>query len=488
MKYITNRNSHRSRLVLIFLFTQVPMCFFNPSEGDSFRFSQTTIVIREFMRNGVDLRTPLPIFGSNSYVPYEFPTYQILASQLGNIFNLAPILAARITALISFLISMYLTYRIAQRLFDHDTARNVMILYLFIPFGMRYAHSPLIEFTTISFMLLSFHLTLESIYIKDKRKYLYLSFSSLAIILGFLTKVTTAIALSPLLLIIGYLALKEFKSYSQSFSILAVPFFSFPLGVAAVNYWNYFADDVKKNNVFASNLISTLPHIREWNFGTVKNRFEIDSWVTILLHFLGPISAGVFTLLILAFVASYKFDKYLIAILLLTVLWPILIFFNLYKNHQYYVAAIYPIIILVMSAGIVVISSTLNFSVFKLNHILIVLIIFATYSTRNGVYYMSDMFNHSTPPKLVDEIKSNVPTGSYLMYLGCDWNPEIPYYIDSPTLMVPDWGINPEDRDLNKIEYIVFCDYFPQNREFSLNKYFSGKTEKVSVNIYKVYK
>jgi hypothetical protein len=464
------------------------MCFFNPSEGDSFRFSQTTIVIREFMTNGIDLRTPLPLFGSNSFVPFEFPIYQILSSQIGNLFCLTPIFAARITSLFFFLISMFVTFKIAQRLFDKNTAQNVLVFYLFIPFGMKYSHSPLIEFIAVSFMLIAFYLILESIYIKSNKKYFYIFLSGLSIIIGFLTKVTTAVALSPLFLILGYLAIKEIKYSRKVFSILLLPSFSFLLSLYIVSYWNNYADRVKKNNVFASHLISTSPQMRDWNFGTVKNRFEIDSWVTILLHYLGPISAGIFTLLFLAFLASNKFDKFLILILLGTIVFPILIFFNLYKNHQYYVAAIYPIAILVMSAGVVSICNRVKFNSINLNWILISLIIFSSYSTRNGVNYISDMFNHSSPPKLVNEIESNVPKGSHLMYLGCDWNPEIPYYVDSPTLMVPDWGIMPNVQDLNKIEYLVFCDYFPQDRVSSLNKYFSGKASKVSDNIYKVYR
>jgi hypothetical protein len=226
--------------------------------------------------------------------------------------------------------------------------------------------------------------------------------------------------------------------------------------------------------------------MRDWNFGTVKNRFEVESWVTILLHYLGPISAGIFTLLVLSFAASYKFDKYLILILMSTLIFPIILFFNLYKNHQYYVAAIYPIAILIMSAGLASIIDAAQFRLNSLSWMLIGIIMFPAYSTRNGVNYMSDMFNHSDPPKIVNEIKNSTPKDSHLMYLGCDWNPEIPYYVDSPTLMVPDWGIMPSEQDLDKIEYLVFCDYFPQDRVSSLNKYFSGEAEKVSENVYKV--
>jgi hypothetical protein len=464
------------------------MCFFNPSEGDGFRFAQTTIVIREFMRNGVDLKVPLPLFGSNSYVPFEFPTYQIIASQFGNLFNTSPIFAARTTSLIFFLISMVLTYKLAQRLFDKNTANNSLVLYLFVPFGMKYAHAPLIEFTAITFILLSFYFTIESLYSSKKKKYFLIPLIFLAMTLGFLTKVTTAVALSPLFLLVVYFAIKKYQNIQKVFLYLCPLILSFCASLFTIILWNRFADDVKINNPFTKHLISSSPQMRDWNFGTVNNRFEVESWVTILLHYLGPISAGIFTLLILSFAASYKFDKYLILILLTTLIFPIILFFNLYKNHQYYVAAIYPIAILIMSAGLFSIGDMAQFRLPSLNWILIGVIIFSAYSTRNGVNYMSDMFNHSDPPKIVNEIKNNVPKDSHLMYLGCDWNPEVPYYVDSPALMVPDWGIFPTKQDLKKIDFLVFCDYFPQNRELSLDKFFSGKAEKVSANIYRVAK
>jgi hypothetical protein len=139
-----------------------------------------------------------------------------------------------------------------------------------------------------------------------------------------------------------------------------------------------------------------------------------------------------------------------------------------------------------MSAGIVSISQLSQLRSKFLNFGLIILLLTTSYSTKYGVNYLADMLNHSKPPYLVEEIKTNVPKGSFVMYLGCDWNPEIPYYIDSPTLMVPEWGIKPLVQDLNSIDYIVFCEDFPLDRENKLKDYFPGLYSKISDDIYKI--
>ena len=101
---------------------------------------------------------------------------------------------------------------------------------------------------------------------------------------------------------------------------------------------------------------------------------------------------------------------------------------------------------------------------------------------------MSDIFNHSDIPPLVYEIRQTVPSGNQVLYLGCDWNPEIPYYAETSNLMIPEWGISPNPKDLEVVKFIVFCDFVPLNREQMFLKYFEvGQTPiQVSKNIFKL--
>ena len=45
-----------------------------------FRLSQTALVARTFIADGFDWRTPLPVFGPESFVPFEFPLFEDAAA------------------------------------------------------------------------------------------------------------------------------------------------------------------------------------------------------------------------------------------------------------------------------------------------------------------------------------------------------------------------------------------------------------------------
>jgi hypothetical protein len=165
-----------------------------------------------------------------------------------------------------------------------------------------------------------------------------------------------------------------------------------------------------------------------------------------------------------------------------------MIFINLYRSHQYYVAAIYPILVMLVSLGIVAISKTFSSNQMKHSLVIVSLLIATSFSTKIGLNYVSNIFNHSDIPKLAYEIRENVPRNGSVLYLGCDWNPEIPFYSDRNSLMVPEWGIAPLNQDLKQISHVVFCDYVPLNRSEQLYKYFpdNPKPTQISENIYSV--
>ena len=474
-------------LFLSFTLIQLPMCFFNPSESDSFKFTQNTLVIREFMREGINLKVPLPVFGTKSFVPFEFPIYQIFASIIGNLFGASPIFAARFSALLFFLLSAFFLYQISKALLNQLVASTSLVLFLFLPFGMKFAHAPMFEFTSITFILGSIYAFIKSRRHNGFKKNILLFFSLICFSLGCLSKISTGIALIPLFVLVIFTLSNYKKSKKELVSTILFIIFTITIGIFNAFQWNNFADSVKQENPITSHLVSSTPQIRNWTFGVIGDRFEIDSWATILLHYFGPISSGFFTLLILSLVAyvnSNNRNKSIVIILVINVLFPIVVFFNLYKNHQYYVSAIYPVVILLLSIGITSFSERTKWKFTSV--ILIFLLLTSSYSSRHGVLYTAEIFNRSKPPILVEEIKLNTPTESFIMYLGCDWSPEIPYYIDSPTLMVPDWGIKPTQSDLNTIDYLVFCDYFPQDRELRLNEFFPSKYRQISENIYRI--
>jgi 4-amino-4-deoxy-L-arabinose transferase-like glycosyltransferase len=128
-------------------------------------------------------------------------------------------------------------------------------------------------------------------YSKTKIKFIIAIAAAISLSAGFLTKVTTGIALLPIFLI---LVLKIFtKDFSKikkltSFLLLIVS----TLGsLSLVVLWNSFADTVKTQNPFTAHLISTTPQMVNWNFGTLQDRIDPKSWVLIYFQYLGPITS-----------------------------------------------------------------------------------------------------------------------------------------------------------------------------------------------------
>ena len=468
---------------------QIPMLNFNLSEGDAFRFAQTTFVVREFVQNGIDIRMPLPLFGSSSFLPFEFPLFQIVSSFLSSLLSLDPLTATRLSGLIFFQGTGILVFLLAKKWFDGHVALYAAILFQFLPFGFRFAHSPLIEFMATFLVLLSVFLFSSASTIK--KTFYKLSFpliASICLILGFLVKVTTGVALLPLLAIPAFAILQSKDYLAWKLMRLLPIILATILSVLSVYMWNSYADNVKRLNPLTAYLISTTPQMREWNFGTLRDRLEPKTWITIYFQFFGPITTGLIVLAILVFYSFKYFNRNKLIPLIAVVFFGPIVFVNLYRSHQYYVAAIYPILVILISLGIAAISKKFSPNQMKHSIVLISLLIATSFSTKIGLNYISNIFNHSDIPKLAYEIREAVPQGSFVLYLGCDWNPEIPFYSDRKSLMVPEWDIAPLSQDLKQISHVAFCDYVPLDRSEQLNKYFPDNTKltQISENIFSV--
>jgi hypothetical protein len=433
---------------------------------------------------------PLPIFGEDSFLPFEFPIFQGVSALIGSILQTSPLVATRISALIFFQISAVFIFLIARRFYENRVALITLLLFELTPFGLRFAHSPLIEFTAVSLMLVAIYMFIK--YFEEVKLGFKVGFfivATIALVLAFLGKVTTGVALSPLLL------LPLFANSSQKvpkkvlfFKVLPIAV-SLGLSVYVVSKWISYSDRIKELNPFTAHLISTLPHMKAWTIGNLQDRFDVVAWETILLKYLGPICGSVLILDFLTLFACVNQKKSTTFLLIFTIFFPMLAFINLYKNHQYYVAAVFPILVLVCALGL---NGFANFFAPVKSKLLVsslvVFFLLTSFSSRYGLNYFADIFHHASPPALVSEINRVVPANNYIMYLGCDWNLEIPYYIDSKILMVPEWGIRPNQSDLDQVNHVVFCDLFPQNQNSAIEKYFprAEGIEKLSPNVVKV--
>ena len=70
-------------LIVVGTLIRIPQLFHGLNEMYAFRQTQTAYVALEYARHGINLsHTPLPVFGPNSDVPFEFPLVQAAAALL----------------------------------------------------------------------------------------------------------------------------------------------------------------------------------------------------------------------------------------------------------------------------------------------------------------------------------------------------------------------------------------------------------------------
>jgi hypothetical protein len=76
----------------------------------------------------------------------------------------------------------------------------------------------------------------------------------------------------------------------------------------------------------------------------------------------------------------------------------------------------------------------------------------------NGSNSLQTILNHQGPPKEAKEIRDVTSPEEWVLYLGCDWNPYIPYYTGRKAIMVPNWIENPRKSDFLNASTIFLCD------------------------------
>jgi hypothetical protein len=418
------------------------------SEGDSFRFSQTVMQIRQFNEEGINFKGNLPLFGENSHVLFEFPLYQIIAHLISEALNLDPVVAARLSTLILFQISAVLLLRINSVFFNKKNSLPLLVLYQFLPFGLLYGHSPLGEFVPVVLIYIA---TLLEAGATKRRKTLHFAFSIVIVSLAFLSKVTTAIALTPIL----FLNTVSTRGPAKKF-LLFRAISSISIGLFLTSKWNDYADSLKVTNSYTKALASNHPRMVTWNLGTWDQRFDFGTWYQILVTNVAPIALNGFLLIILGIIGLFRSRKANLAILLICVIAPILIFTNLYLAHLYYLCAIYGVIVLLTIT--LLDEYSINLKAEKAKSILVFFILVGAASSTNGSNSIQTILRHSGPPSEALKIKNLTNPGDTVLYLGCEWSAYLPYYSERDAIMVPSWIEHVRKNDFEKAAAVFLCD------------------------------
>lgn len=425
------------------------------NEIHAFRQTQTAWTIREFMSGNWSISSPLQILGPPGNLPFEFPLFQAFAASLGNWTSLQPDFAARLAGLITFQASAILLIVLLSRWFSRKVALVGLILFEFLPFGMQWGPSSLIEYTAIALLLGS--IICADNFSRGRSQFLNIIFSTLFLSLAFMVKGTTAIAWS-LVFVVALLA--PFKTLRLNWR-RKIPAATASLSIALMAglLWTQFADAERAKNPLAAELSTSA--LRGWYFGTLEQRLNPDSWMAIFsrLPTLGFSLAGFIIVLLLAG-TSQKWNARFLALGSVPLI-AVGVFFNLYVVHDYYLNAVYPALVSMIAIALVFVQNLISGARSRIGFISVatVGILAIAWTTPEGAKLAEIARNATYTPAISKVIQEVVPEGQGVLISGCDWDPTPLYYAERKGIMLPAWFKEqiPKDWVGEEFTYIAFC-------------------------------
>jgi len=449
-------------IVLLGTVIRVPQLFHTLFEPHSFRQTQTAFIAKQYALNGIDvLTTPLPVFGTGSNVPMEFPLFQAIAS-LGVSAGLTPDGASRLLGLLAFQATAVLLAVLLLRRHGRVVAIMAVGLFELLPFGLFWGAASLIDFFAVSLAMLMVYALGRWF---ERGSPWFLVIGAIASVLAFLVKATTAPAWGFLLLAIAVIVVREAGWRASRRRIVVGMLLGPGAGLIAAVAWTAFADSVKSRNELTVFLTSSA--LREWNFGTIPQRLELSNYLSVVGRVTNEIVGPLLVPLILGVAGTLllrgrgqRIDT--LGWILAAASGP-LVFFNLYVIHSYYLIAIYPALTAVCAIGIVwairlipgVRGRWATVAVSALTATALIVGLGAT-SGRSSV----QGFLSSPPPSgPAIDIRDNTEKGSRIIVIGCDWDPTYLYYAQREGLMFRgvDAGSVWETQSAADYDYLFRC-------------------------------
>ena len=310
-------------------------------ETHAHRQTQTAYTAVLYAERGIDLlRPPLPVLGPPGIIPQEFPLFQAVGALLMGT-GLPADLSMRGVGLASFVASAALLFLLAKRLMGTTGALVALAAFLFNAHAWLYGRTALIEYTAtaggIGFLYFA------SRWMEEGRP-LHWAAAAVAGTLGILVKITTG----------GFLLLPALLWRSsngkwgfQQPSVIAMV----GIAVAVGATWSAYSEAVREET--PASLFLSMENQWAWFFGSLGQRFDLASWRVPLLAFLALTGCGIALWAPLAVARARRSGQraFLLALLALVGAVP-LILFNLYAIHDYYYAAVAPMIALGIGLGV----------------------------------------------------------------------------------------------------------------------------------------
>jgi len=417
-------------------------------ETHAHRQTQTAYTAVLYAEDGIDLlRPPLPILGPPGFIPQEFPLFQAAGAVVMRL-GLPPDLSMRLVGLGTFLLAAWFVFLLARRLMGPTASLIALGAFVFNPHAWVYGRTSLIEYLAVAGGVGFLYFAIR--WMDGGRAADWIASAALGV-LGILVKITTGgFFLLPALL---------WRSSSgrwgfQRMSVWALVGVSIAIGFA----WSAYAQGVREET--PASLFLSMSNQLAWFFGLASQRLELSTWRVPLVAVLALTGFGValWGPLAVARARSARQSLFVLALLGLVLLMP-LILINLYAIHDYYWAAVAPMIAIGVGLGSEWLAERLNRRWVRRATVGLAGAWIATIVGMAPTWTII----YGTPTEEADAmriatfIQEHSEPDDWVVLEGWGWNPTFFYYADRRGLAVPgpDPNLDPGEfgrQDISEID------------------------------------
>lgn len=310
-------------------------------ESHAFRQTQTAYTAVLYAERGIDLlRPPLPVLGPPGIIPLEFPLFQAVGALLmGGGFGAD--VAMRLAGLLCFVSTAVLVHAIARRLLSPAAALLALAAFLFNAHAWVYGRASLIEYLAagsgVAFLFLAMRWN-------DSGRVSQWALALVAGTLGTLVKITTG----------GFYLVPAFflrdRAGRWGFQSPRMWVLVGGAGLAGLA-WSAYAQGVRVETPAAAFL--SVQNQPAWLFGTLAQRLDPGEWRVPLIAMLMLTGSGLVAWGPLAVLRARTHPRapFALAVVAMAVA-PPLVLFNLYVVHDYYFAAVAPLVAIGIGLGV----------------------------------------------------------------------------------------------------------------------------------------
>ena len=455
--------------------------------GWQFRYTQTAWGIRSLMRDGFNpLTMETPVLGPPWRIPFEFPTFQLLAASIGRVGSLDPAYAGRLTASVVFAVGITAVYALARQLAGISVAWVAVLIYGFSAFGLNWGSQVLIDFTATTLGVAFLALVLrEGRASSWSRTIAICCLGTIAT----LSKSTTGLAW----VIVGGTVVSWWRPTWRARVRLWLPSVLAPTIVTLA--WTRLTDRVKDSNPHTEFLLSGRLNFGGHHFRRPADLIEMAPWRILVEHALQPSIGSVLLGVVLVLAAWTSTAGRRTALLLTGVLCSAPLIFNgLYLTHDYYFIAVYPAFVILCATGLVTIGAAIQRSSSSrgtpgLTVAAAMAVCIMSWTSPEGVENMNMLLTRQRAGVMeYPEISDNVGPDQHLIVIGQDWDPTLLYVVDRKGLMLRPNGSRPEEGELGTFyEFVYWAEPDPTAEQWA--EYFPPELryEPISANFYRIF-